>query len=151
MTRRQVAVRGILAAPVAGALCSLGFLLVLSGVDAATADPSSEHVGWLALIVIWLVAGAPIGMVAGVALGVLPVVVSVAAWPALEQRFGTARGIEVVVLMVGGIGFLETLFVAWAFDVGVLAAVGWALGAAVVSALTLRWPMRRALRATRPY
>lgn len=147
MTRLQFAVRAIVAAPLAGAICALGFFLVAFAIDAGNGGEDSDLHGLFFLIVIWLVAAAPIGMAAGVGLGVVPATVSIVAWPALDRRLGTSRAIEASVALIAVIGFLETLFVARAFDAPPLEAFGWALGTAIVCASTLRWLLRRGLRA----
>lgn len=147
MTRTQVGIRAIIAAPAAGALCALGFLVVLVIVGSVQGGEgvSAEDLGFL--LVVWLAFAAPVGFAAGVALGIVPVLVTLVAWPALERRLGTGRAVDVVVLVVGVIGFAEALLVAWAFEPGLPEAVGWALGAAAISALTLRWILRRGQRA----
>ena len=145
MPQSQIALRMILAAPLAGALCALGFLSALLVIHY---DEGVEGVVTTlgALLVLWLVYAAPIGVVAGLVLGAVPVVVGVLGWPALERRLGSDRAIEAVVLTVGATSFLESLFVAWAFEATPVEAVGWALGAAVISALTLRWMLRSGRR-----
>ncbi|MBA4609522.1 hypothetical protein H1W00_13630 [Aeromicrobium sp. Marseille-Q0843] len=147
MTRLQFAERAAVAAPLSGALCSLGFMLIYFAVEVWNRGPGAGPWGFLGSIFYWMFPGAPIGMAAGIALGAVPGIVSIVAWPALERQLGARRAIEVSVLVVGLIGFLETLSVAWAFRAASLEAVGWALGVAVVSALTLRWLLRHGLRA----
>lgn len=145
LTRTQVGVRMALAAPLAGALCAFGLLLalVLAGL------PAGEGVGiadlWF-LLLIWLAYAGPIGLVVGLVLGAAPVVVSALSWPMLERRFGTKRAIESVAGLVAVLGWLQSVVVAWAFTEDLLEAAGWALGAAVVAAITTRWILRRAWR-----
>lgn len=146
LTRTQVGVRLTLAAPLAGALCAAGYLvvLVLLGVEAGE-GVSAEDL-WF-LLVIWLAFAGPVGFATGVALGVVPVVVGVAVWPRLQLRLGTKRAIEALVGLVAALAWVQAVIVAWAFAEDVLEAAGWALGAAVVAAVMARWILGRAWRA----
>ncbi|WP_269305660.1 hypothetical protein [Aeromicrobium sp. HA] len=141
MTRLQIALRTIVAALLAGALCALGPLgagyvshLVHDG------EEPGATLGWL--LVVWLFYGVPLGVVVGSVLGAAPVVVSVTMWPALQGRLGTEKAIETTVLVVGGIVALEMLVVMWAGGFGPFVTIAWTFGIAVVCTLILRGILR---------
>ena len=94
---------GLLASVVAGALCSLGLLLL---------GAESEVVGarsLLGLLGVWVGIGVWAGLAAGLVLGIVPAAIAMNAWPGLVRSVGEARAVRRLTGLVTAIAGAELL------------------------------------------
>lgn len=94
---------GLLASVVAGALCSLGFLLVGGDAEMLGTESFVELLGvWLG-IAIWY------GLGAGLVLGIVPAAVAMNAWPLLVHSVGEVAAVRRLTALVTAIAGAELL------------------------------------------
>ncbi|WP_269305659.1 hypothetical protein [Aeromicrobium sp. HA] len=125
---RQVDVfgAGLLASAVAGALCSLGFLLM--GGDAELWGTE----GLVGLLGVWLGVVVWYGLAAGLVLGIVPAAVAMNAWPALVRSVGEVRAVRCLTVLVTAIACAELLVAAGGVSVGGPSAILLVLGGTTV-------------------
>ncbi|MBA4609521.1 hypothetical protein H1W00_13625 [Aeromicrobium sp. Marseille-Q0843] len=134
---------GVLASAVAGAVCSLGFLLV----GAFGAGTTSERLGLPSLLLIWVGMALWYGLGAGIALGIVPAGIAAGAWPQLVQSVGEDRAVRRLTVLVTAIVLIELVVAAISlWGVNLIAAVPWVLAATAVCAVIAWLHLRAAQR-----
>lgn len=131
--RGSVFLAAVGAAPAAGVACSAGYLGVLclwGLVQGEVANPLGDV---FFAVVMWASMGVYSGMAVGTLLGIVPTVVAVILWPAMESRLGSLRSAAVTGAAVTVIAALEVLGLLRLGGIDTAEALGWSVGAAGVA------------------
>lgn len=122
---------GVLASAVAGAVCSLGFLLGEFGEGVASGDPLALPM----VLLIWIGMGLWFGAGAGIALGIVPAGVAANACPQFVQSVGEDRAVRRLTALVSAIVLAELVVAAAGTSGNLIGDFPWVLGATAVSAV----------------